>query len=212
MYICERGLNVMADSFRHPPIENISGCRNKSGMTHGLKGNTLKIMETTHFEKLMAQVRKGKNVFIAQGAIVIGNVVLGDEVSVWYNAVLRGDSDLIKIGNRTNIQDGTIIHVDPGTPVTVGEDNVVGHRVILHGCTIGNNNLIGMGSTIMNNVKIGNYCIIGANALVTENTVIPDYSMVLGSPGKIVKQLPEGVKDMILLGVQEYIMKASKYL
>jgi len=169
-------------------------------------------METTHFEKLMAQVRKGKNVFIAQGAIVIGNVVLGDEVSVWYNAVLRGDSDLIKIGNRTNIQDGTIIHVDPGTPVTVGEDNVVGHRVILHGCMIGNNNLIGMGSTIMNNVKIGNYCIIGANALVTENTVIPDYSMVLGSPGKIVKQLPEGVKDMILLGVQEYIMKASKYL
>lgn len=169
-------------------------------------------MATTYFEKLLAQVRKGNAVFIAPGAIVIGNVVLGDSVSVWYNAVLRGDSDLITIGNRTNIQDGTIVHVDPGIPVTVGDDNVVGHRVILHGCTIGNNNLIGMGSTIMNNVKIGNCCIIGANTLVTENTVIPDYSLVLGSPGKIVKQLPEGVKDMILLGVHEYMNKAVKYL
>ena len=169
-------------------------------------------MEATHFEKQLAQVRKGKNVFIAQGAIVIGNVALGDEVSVWYNAVLRGDSDAITIGNRTNIQDGVIIHVDSGTPVTVGEDNVVGHRAILHGCSIGNNNLIGIGSMIMNNVKIGNCCIIGANTLITKNTVIPDYSMVIGSPGKIVKQLPEGVKDMILLSVHEYLIKAAKYL
>lgn len=169
-------------------------------------------METAHYEKLRAQVRKGNRVFIAQGAIVIGNVTLGDEVSIWYNAVLRGDSDAITIGKRTNIQDGAIVHVDPGIPVTVGEDNVVGHRVILHGCLIGNNNLIGMGSTIMNNVKIGNCCIIGANSLVTENMVIPDYSLALGSPAKIVKQLPEGAKDMILLGVHEYIRKASKYL
>jgi len=169
-------------------------------------------MENAHFESLKSKVKKGERVFVAPGAIVIGNVVLGDAVSVWYNAVLRGDSDVIAIGNRSNIQDGTIIHVDPGVPVTVGEDNVVGHRVILHGCTIGNNNLIGMGATIMNNVRIGNCCIIGANTLVTENTVIPDFSMVLGSPGKIVKQLPEGVKDMILLGVHEYMSKAAKYL
>lgn len=169
-------------------------------------------MESAHYQKLLSQVRKGKDVFIAPGAIVIGNVVLGDNTSVWYNAVLRGDNDLISIGNRTNIQDGTIIHVDPGVPVKVGEDNVVGHRCILHGCTIGNNNLIGMGSTIMNNVTIGNYCIIGANTLITENTVIPDYSMVLGSPGKVVKQLPEGVKDMILMGVHSYVEKGAKYL
>lgn len=171
-----------------------------------------KLFMEEYFKKLQTQVRKGKNVFIAPGAIVIGNVILEENVSVWYHAVLRGDSDMITIGKGTNIQDGSIIHVDPGVPVTVGEDNVVGHRVILHGCTIGNNNLIGMGSTIMNNVKIGNCCIIGANTLVTENTVIPDYSLVLGSPGKIIKQLPEGVKDMILMGVHEYVQKAAKYL
>ncbi len=165
-----------------------------------------------HFEELLSRVLKGKDVFIAPGAMVVGSVSLGDSVSVWYNAVLRADSDKIIIGNRTNIQDGTIIHVDPGLPVTVGEDNVVGHRAILHGCTIGNNNLIGMGATILNNVKIGNCCIIGANSLVTENMVIPDYSMVYGAPAKIVKQLPEGVKDMILLGVHEYLQKAMKYL
>ncbi len=165
-----------------------------------------------HYEVLKSKVKKGDNVFIADGAVVIGNVILGDNVSIWYNAVLRADSDKIRIGNRSNIQDGAIVHVDPGVPVTVGEDNVVGHGAVLHGCTIGNNNLIGMRATILNNVRIGNCCIIGANTLVTENMVIPDFSMVLGSPGKIVKQLPEQVKDMIQLGVQEYIHKAMEYL
>jgi len=169
-------------------------------------------MLNKHFESLKTTVKMGQKVFIAPGAIVIGNVTLGDNVSIWYQAVLRGDNDNIIIGNRTNIQDGVIVHVDPGVPVKVGEDNVIGHRAILHGCTIGNNSLIGMGSTILNNAKIGNCCIIGANTLITENTVIPDFSMVLGSPGKIVKQLPEGVKDMILLGVHEYMNKALKYL
>jgi len=165
-----------------------------------------------HLQQLVNKVKKGEKVFIAPGAVVIGDVELGDEVSIWYNAVLRGDSDSITIGNRTNIQDGAIVHVDPGVPVRVGEDNVIGHAAILHGCTIGNNNLIGMRATLMNNVIIGNCCIIGANTLITENTVIPDFSMVLGSPGKIVKQLPESVRDMILLGVHEYMNKAARYL
>jgi len=169
-------------------------------------------MENNHFALLKTQIKKGKNVFIAPGAVVIGEVELGDNVSVWYQAVLRGDSDKIFIGNRTNIQDGAIVHVDLGVSVQIGEDNVIGHAAILHGCTIGNNNLIGMRATIMNNVTVGNCCIIGANALITENTVIPDYSMVLGSPGKIVKQLPPEVKDMILLGVHEYMNKALQYL
>jgi len=169
-------------------------------------------MEIKHFESLKAQIKKGEKVFIAPGAIVIGDVTLGDNVSVWYQAVLRGDNDKITIGSRTNIQDGTIIHVDPGVPVKIGEDNVIGHAAILHGCTIGEHNLIGMRATIMNNVTIGNGCIIGANALITENTVIPDYSMVLGSPGKIVKQLPHEVKDMVMLGVHEYMNKALLYL
>jgi len=169
-------------------------------------------MDNRYFEQLKNKVIKGDNVFIALGAIVIGDVTLNDNVSVWYQAVLRADNDKISIGSRTNIQDGAIIHVDPGVPVKIGEDNVIGHGAILHGCTIGNNNLIGMRATILNNVKIGNCCIIGANTLITEGTVIPDYSMVLGSPGKIVKQLPEGVKDMILLGVHEYMNKALKYL
>ena len=169
-------------------------------------------MENKRFELLKTQVTRGKNVFIAAGAVVAGNVTLGDNVSIWYNAVIRGDSDKITIGMRTNIQDGAIVHVDPGVPVKVGEDNVVGHAAILHGCTIGNNNLIGMRATIMNNVTIGDCCIIGAHTLITEDTVIPDYSMVLGSPGKIVKQLPPDVKDMILLGVHEYMNKALQYL
>lgn len=169
-------------------------------------------MENKHFELLKTQVRKGLNVFIAPGAIVIGDVSLGDNVSVWYQAVLRADNDKIIIGNRTNIQDGAILHVDSGVPVIIGEDNVVGHAAVLHGCTIGNNNLIGIRATIMNNVTIGNCCIIGANTLITENTVIPDYSMVLGSPGKIMRQLPPEAKDMILLGVHEYINKALPYL
>ncbi|GIV32887.1 MAG: gamma carbonic anhydrase family protein [Chitinophagales bacterium] len=165
-----------------------------------------------HFEALQSRVKKGTDVFIAPGAIVIGDVYLGDQVSVWYHAVLRGDSDKITIGNRTNIQDGVIIHVDPGVPVFIGQDNVVGHGAILHGCTVGNNNLIGMRSTILNNARIGNCCIIGANTLITENMEVPDYSMVLGSPGKIVRQLPPETGNLILRGVEEYIRKAQAYL
>lgn len=169
-------------------------------------------MNNKHYNELKSMVKKAENVFIALGAHVIGDVQLDEQVSVWYNAVIRADSDIIKVGARSNIQDGVIMHVDPGYPISIGTDNVIGHGAMLHGCTIGNNNLIGIKSTILNGAKIGNNCIIGANALVTEGMEIPDFSMVLGIPGKIVKTLPEGVKDMIQLGVQEYIEKSKKYL
>ncbi len=165
-----------------------------------------------YFEDLSAKVKKGKDVFIANTATVIGDIELGDNVSIWYGAVLRSDLDKMIIGERTNIQDGCVFHVDPGMPITVGKGNVIGHGAILHGCTIGNNNLIGMRATIMNGAKIGNGCVIGAHALVTENMVVPDFSMVLGSPGKITKTLPPEIIQLIKLGEDEYVHEALKYL
>ena len=163
--------------------------------------------------QLEAQVKKGDAVFIADTARVLGKVVLNDKVSVWFGAVLRGDIDSITVGARTSIQENCTVHVDYGFPVSIGEDNIIGHGSILHGCTIGNYNLIGMGATILNGARVGNYCIIGAQALVTENMIVPDGSMVLGTPGKIVKNLDiEKVKHTVAEGVEEYISTAKKYL
>ena len=167
----------------------------------------------TYQEKLAAQVVKGNEVFVADTARVLGNVTLEDNVSVWFGAVLRGDNDAITIGARTNIQENSILHVDHGKPIRIGTDNVIGHGAIVHGATIGNFNLIGMGATILNGAVIGDGCIIGANALITERMVVPDGSMVLGSPGKITKTLPvEFVKQGVQLGVDEYVQEAKKYL
>lgn len=169
-------------------------------------------MKNTYYNKLLSKVKKAENVFIAHNAVVIGNVELGNNTSVWYGAVLRADMDKISIGDRTNIQEGCIFHVDPGKPINVGKGNIIGHGAILHGCTIGNNNLIGMRATIMNGATIGNGCIIGAHALVTENTIIPDYSMAIGSPAKIVKQVPPEIVEKIKEGEHEYVNEALKYL
>ncbi|MBL7800265.1 MAG: gamma carbonic anhydrase family protein [Chitinophagales bacterium] len=163
-------------------------------------------------EQLKAQVKIGKNVFIAPNATILGNISLADNVSIWYGAILRADMDAITIGCRTNVQDGVIMHTDPLKPITVGEENIIGHGAILHGCTIGNNNLIGIRSTVLNKARIGNYCIIGAHALITEGMEVPDYSMVLGSPGKIVKQLPDSIIDQLKLGAFAYVHEAMKYL
>jgi carbonic anhydrase/acetyltransferase-like protein (isoleucine patch superfamily) len=165
-----------------------------------------------YFEKLKAQVKKGKNVFIAENAIVIGEVILEDYVSVWYNTVVRGDSDSITIGRNTNIQDNCVLHIDKGVPVKIGKNVTVGHGAIVHGCTIGDGCLIGMRSTIMNHAVIGKGCVIGSHALVPENMVIPDFSLVLGTPGRVVRQLNMEEVDRIQEGVQIYIERASKYL
>lgn len=133
----------------------------------------------------------GENVFIAPGAVVVGKVTLGDETSVWYQSTVRGDDAPITIGNRTNIQDNTVLHVDKGIPLTIGEGSSIGHGAVLHGCRVGDNTLVGMGAIVLNGAKIGNDCIIGAGTLVTQNKEIPDKSLVLGSPGKVVRSLTE---------------------
>lgn len=126
---------------------------------------------------------------IASTAVVKGNVTLGEYVGVWYGAVIRCEEGSITIGNRSNIQDGAIIHLDPGGEVVVGDDVTIGHRAIVHGCKVGNNTVIGMGSIILNGASIGNNCIIGAGAVVTGGVTIPDGSMVVGVPGKILRSL-----------------------
>ena len=122
----------------------------------------------------------GDNFYIAPNATVLGQVELGEDVSVWFGAVIRGDVEKIIIGKGSNIQDLSVLHVDPGSPIIIGENVTVGHKVMLHGCTIGNNSLIGINSVILNNVEIGNNCLIGANTLLTEGTKIPDNSLVMG--------------------------------
>jgi carbonic anhydrase/acetyltransferase-like protein (isoleucine patch superfamily) len=129
--------------------------------------------------------------FVAPGAHVIGRVRLGEDASVWFNAIVRGDTDLIDIGPGVNIQDGSILHTDPGFPLVIGANATIGHNVILHGCTIGEGALIGMGATILNGAKIGRNCLVGANALVTEGKEFPDNSLIVGAPAKVARTLDE---------------------
>lgn len=129
--------------------------------------------------------------WIAPDANVIGNVVMQVGASVWFGATLRGDNDLIFIGTGSNIQENSVLHTDPGCPLTIGENCTIGHKAMLHGCTIGSNSLIGMGATILNGARIGKNCLIGAGALITEGKEIPDGSLVMGVPGKVVRELDQ---------------------
>jgi carbonic anhydrase/acetyltransferase-like protein (isoleucine patch superfamily) len=165
-----------------------------------------------YLEELSAKVRKEEEVFIAPNATVIGNVFLGRQSSVWFGAVLRGDTDEIHIGARSNIQDNSVLHVDPGVPIHIGEEVIIGHGAVIHGAAIGNNVLVGMRSVILNNAKIGNWCIIGANSLVTEGMEIPDYSIVMGSPAKVVKQVNEDWMKRIKRNAEAYVELAKNYI
>ena len=153
----------------------------------------------------------GDDFWIAPNATVIGNVQLLKDASVWFNAVLRGDVELITIGQGSNVQDGAIIHTDPGFPCTIGKNVTVGHLAMLHGCEIGDGSLIGIGSVILNGAKIGKNCIIGSKALVTEGMEIPDGAMVLGIPGKVKKILNEEEQSVVSLGAEHYIQNYKKY-
>lgn len=157
-------------------------------------------------------IKKGADVFIADTARVFGQVVLGDSCSVWFGAVLRGDADTITIGNRSNVQENAVIHVDPGFPVKAGHDCIIGHGAIVHGATLGNHVLVGMHATVLNGAVIGDFCIIGANALVVEGMHIPDYSIVMGSPGKVVKQLSEAHIEKVKRNAQAYVDLSKAYL
>lgn len=149
--------------------------------------------------------------FIAPTACVMGQVSLSEDVSVWYGAVIRADVEKISIGARSNIQDTAVLHADFGSPTTIGEDVTVGHGAIVHGATVGNGSLIGMRATILNNAKIGKYCIIGAHTLITEGMEIPDFSMVVGTPGKIIKQLPEAYAQKLLESAAHYVDMGKKH-
>jgi carbonic anhydrase/acetyltransferase-like protein (isoleucine patch superfamily) len=149
--------------------------------------------------------------FIAHNATLIGTVTLGDNVSIWYNAVLRGDGDTITIGADSNIQDGAVLHVDAGSPATLGRGVTVGHKAVVHGCTVGDYSLIGINAVVLNGAKIGNYCLIGANTLVTEGKVIPDGSLVVGSPCRIVRQLNEQERRTLEMMAAHYVANGQRY-
>ena len=152
----------------------------------------------------------GEN-WVAPNATIIGDVKLEKNTSIWFNAVLRGDIELITIGENSNIQDGSVLHTDPGYPLTVGKRVTVGHMVMLHGCQISDDALIGIGSIILNNAKIGKNCIIGANSLITENKVIPDNSLVVGSPGRVLRKVTDEEIKAVLENGKHYVDFSKKY-
>ena len=156
-------------------------------------------------------MNKGKDVYVADGAKLIGDVKLGDESSVWFNSVLRADSDKIKIGKRSNIQDNCTVHTDKGFPVVVGDGVTVGHNCVLHGCTIDDGSLVGMGAIVLNGAHIGKNCLVGAGSLITQNMVVPDGSLVVGSPAKIRGVLSDEQLESLKDNALEYVELAKEY-
>lgn len=149
--------------------------------------------------------------FIADSADIVGQVEILSGASIWFNAVLRGDNDLIRIGRGSNIQDGSVIHTDPGLEVIIEDNVTVGHRVVLHGCRVGANSLIGINSVVLNEASIGNWCLVGANTMITGGKIIPDRSLVLGSPGKVVRELNRQECELIEASARSYQDKVSRY-
>ena len=152
-----------------------------------------------------------KDSWVASNAVLIGKVVLKKDANIWFNVVLRGDIETIIIGEGSNVQDGSVFHTDPGCPLTLGKGVTVGHMVMLHGCEVDDDTLIGIGSTILNKTKIGKNCIIGANTLIPENKVIPDRSLVIGSPGKVIRQVTDKEVEEIKENAQHYVENYKKY-
>ncbi|GGD14955.1 gamma carbonic anhydrase family protein [Pontibacillus salipaludis] len=152
-----------------------------------------------------------RSVFVAPGAHIIGDVEIEEESSIWFNAVLRGDEAPIRIGKRTSIQDNSTCHLYEGSPLTVGDEVTVGHNVVLHGCTIGNRSIVGMGSTILDGAEIGEECIIGANSLVPPGKTYPPRSLIIGSPAKVIRELNEEDLKLIQLSIDSYVEKGKQY-
>ena len=153
----------------------------------------------------------GQGSWIAHNATVVGAVHAGRNVSVWYNVVMRGDNDPITIGDDTNIQDGTVLHNDKGVPLHIGSGVTIGHLAMLHGCTIGDGTLVGIGSIVLNGARIGKNCLIGANCLITEGKEIPDNSLVMGAPGKVVRELSEEQARVMSAGASHYVENWKRY-
>lgn len=152
-----------------------------------------------------------ESVFLADGAKLIGDIEVGAQSSIWYNVVLRGDLAPIRIGNKTNIQDGSIGHVNTDQPLIIADEVSVGHGAIVHGCSVGKGTLIGMGAIVLNGASIGEYALIGAGSLVTENCQIPPYTLSLGSPAKVVRELTEKDLERMKLTMENYVLKGAEF-
>ena len=166
--------------------------------THALDGVSPELPEAGHY-------------WIAPGARVVGRVRLAENASVWFGAVLRGDNELILVGENSNVQDACVLHTDKGFPLTIGKNCTIGHRAMLHGCTVGDNSLVGMGATLLNGAVIGRNCLIGANALVSEGKIIPDNSLVVGMPGKVVRQLDAEEIAGLAKSAEGYVRNWQRY-
>jgi len=160
-------------------------------------------------DSVAPQIAEGA--WVAPNASVVGAVTLAANVSIWFGVVIRCDNEPIAIGKDTNIQDNSVLHSDPGMPLTIGEGVTVGHKAMLHGCTVGDNSLIGIGATVLNGAIIGNNCIVGAHALITEGKVIPDNSLVVGSPGRVMKTLGDAQVQMLKMSALHYVENAKRF-
>jgi len=155
--------------------------------------------------------RMAASAWVADSAQVMGSVELAEDVSIWFGTVLRGDTDTIRIGRGSNIQDGSVLHADHGKPLIVGDGVTVGHQVMLHGCTIGDDSLVGIGAVVLNGARIGKNCLVGARALVTEGKEFPDGSMILGSPAKVVRPLREDEIAGLRRSAESYVQNARRF-
>ncbi|RLL70995.1 gamma carbonic anhydrase family protein [Paenirhodobacter hankyongi] len=153
----------------------------------------------------------GQGAWVAPDANLIGKVVLEDEASVWFGCTLRGDNEEIRVGRGSNVQENVVCHTDMGYPLVIGPDCTIGHKAMLHGCVIGAGSLIGMGATVLNGARIGRGCLIGAGALITEGKEIPDFSLVMGAPGKVVRQLDDAAQEKLLKSAAHYRANAARF-
>lgn len=153
----------------------------------------------------------GDRFWIAPGAHVVGQVEIGDDVGIWFNASIRGDRAPIRLGARSNVQEGAVLHADPGFPLAIGEGVTIGHRAIVHGCTVGDNSLIGMGAVVLNGARVGANCLVGAGALVTENKSFPDGSLIVGSPARAVRTLDEAAIEGLRRSAQTYVDNIRRF-
>jgi carbonic anhydrase/acetyltransferase-like protein (isoleucine patch superfamily) len=172
------------------------------------RGETMPIYAIDGIEPVFAD--RASN-WIAPDATLIGNVRIGRDASIWFGAALRGDNEAIEIGEGSNVQEHTIMHTDPGFPLTVGRGCTIGHRVLLHGCTVGENSLIGMGAIVLNGARIGRNSLVGAGALVTEGKEFPDGSLILGSPAKAVRMLDEGAVTRLRATAEHYVRNGKRF-
>ena len=157
------------------------------------------------------QLADAQSTYIAPGAVLVGNIALGADVSVWFGAVLRGDNEPIVIGERSNVQEHTVMHTDPGFPLTIGAGCTIGHRAMLHGCAVGDNSLIGIGAIVLNGARIGSDSLVGAGALVTEGKSFPDGSLIIGSPARVARPLTEAEVDRLRRSAVHYVENGRRF-